>query len=579
MNELLINWKNENHIKCLLQQQGILCGEPSDTALVREFMQEWESNSEARKTRQASEALLREFCGRKKRERQNQPMVNGRCNQISEQPSPIVPAQWNSAQVLQAGAPAYLSASAMAHKPAYLGIGNKQHEQTAWFLQQGSREQKSTPASIARTLIDHLVGFVTMGDALYAYNGRFYSLMTPITTQRLIMQHCQQEVNERGSSDIVREIYNLITISPQITYEGLCPDERYITFEDTILDLNTLHCVSHTPKIFDTSYIKVPFMAQENRDCPNFDCFVNQISGADPELTARIWEMIGYLISNDAKGKCFFVMQGVPNSGKSLLGKFITSLFCEEATTSMDVSSLGERFGLSALIGKKINSSLDLPNSIMNNVAVSYIKQLTGGDLMTADVKFINRVKFYNSCRLLFATNHAVRVSDQDDAFFDRLVVLPFYFSVSKEQQNPHLLQLFENEKSAIVRKAVLAYTQLRSRNYAFSGSFSVNEVTKSYRGYSSAADVWNWPELVRKFVEQCCIYTEPEQGCLTQELYRAFCDYVDSSELPYIGFSKHLQAFCKNKIKKQRWRADPKESNPQSGYRGIALRFPQTMV
>lgn len=60
--------------------------------------------------------------------------------------------------------------------------------------------------------------------------------------------------------------------------------------------------------------------------CPDFDDFIDSISGGDASLYTLIWEAIGYLLSNDTNAKVFFLFYGVKDSGKSLLGRTIEDL-------------------------------------------------------------------------------------------------------------------------------------------------------------------------------------------------------------------------------------------------------------
>lgn len=157
-------------------------------------------------------------------------------------------------------------------------------------------------------------------------------------------------------------------------------------------------------------------------------------------MIQRIWEVIGYCLVPDTDGKCFFVFQGVPDSGKSLLGRLIAECFNEDAVTSLDMTALGLQFGPAELVGKQLCLSLDLAATSWDARAIGVLKSLTGNDLVTVDVKYQPRIKFRNSATFIFATNHAVTTTMRDDAFFRRLVVVPFRYSVPRERQNRKLL-------------------------------------------------------------------------------------------------------------------------------------------
>ena len=70
---------------------------------------------------------------------------------------------------------------------------------------------------------------------------------------------------------------------------------------------------------------------------------------------------------------------------------------------------------------------------------------------------------------MLFASNHRILISGgPDEAFFDRLVEVPFHNPVPKERQDPDLLKKLAGEADGICAKALAAYLRLRENSYIF---------------------------------------------------------------------------------------------------------------
>ena len=67
--------------------------------------------------------------------------------------------------------------------------------------------------------------------------------------------------------------------------------------------------------------------------------------------------MLGYLIMPDMNGKCFFLLCGVGDSGKSVLGDLIASLFNPNAVAHIDIFRFKDRFSGSGLEGCRLNIS------------------------------------------------------------------------------------------------------------------------------------------------------------------------------------------------------------------------------
>lgn len=272
-------------------------------------------------------------------------------------------------------------------------------------------------------------------------------------------------------------MYKLIRSEPRISNDRLKPANWIVALENGLLDLNSRDLLSFSPNVFVTSLAKGSFTFGAQIDCPQFSHYLEVVTGSDETLKQRIWGMLGYCLVPDVSGKVFFLLQGVPDSGKSLLGEFLASCFDEDMVTSLDFAALGQQFGPSELVGKQLCLSMDLAAVPWDAEAIGPLKSLTGNDLVSADIKYQPRIRFRNTATFLFGTKYAVTTTVRDDTFFRRMVVIPFQVSVPKSRQDRHLLQRFQAEKDAIITKAINDYLFLRENNYVFNGNYDVNAV------------------------------------------------------------------------------------------------------
>lgn len=114
-----------------------------------------------------------------------------------------------------------------------------------------------------------------------------------------------------------------------------------------------------------------------------------------------------------------------------MLGNLIADLFNPEAVSHLDIFRLGGRFDLSALRRVRVNISMDLANGCLNRQAISAIKAITGDDGIPLEGKFKD-VEFGKvQCKLLFGSNHRLSLAENDDAFLNRLVVIPFQYAIA----------------------------------------------------------------------------------------------------------------------------------------------------
>lgn len=339
---------------------------------------------------------------------------------------------------------------------------------------QTPRKKGPTPYEAAQSLISKEVLVVNRA-GVYWYDGMIYRLQKRDDLKRLIVSVCRDAVAAAGDARFIDQVYQCLLAEPTICRDDLKPSPHQLVFRDGVLDLRCFKLYNHSPEFFATSFVDASYQRGCVTKCPRFSDFVEQIALGDETLVYRIWEAIGYLLTQDMRGKTFFVLQGPKDSGKTKLGNFIRDCVNRDSVCSLDLHSFGRNFALSSLIGKHLCLDLDLPAGIINERSVSFLKKLTGGDLVATDRKYMEPTEFVNTAKLLFATNHPIAIGTQDDAFFRRLVVLPFRKSVPPEYQDKDLDEKLATERDAVVAKALQYYPGLVSRNYRFSGDFQAN--------------------------------------------------------------------------------------------------------
>lgn len=404
------------------------------------------------------------------------------------------------------------------------------------------------------------------GETFYVHNGRAYAPVTVDQLKRYVMEICRGSVQKEGSPKLIDQVIAFLKDEGRIEMSEV--DRGFLAFRDGLLCLADGKLLPHTPAVFSTAQVEANYAPQLAGQHPLFSRFLSQVSGGDVTLEQRIWQMIGYALVPDTNAKAFFLLQGVPNSGKSLLGEFLTRLMPLDAVTSLSLNDMGRNFGPSELVGKLLCLSMDLPATPWDSKAVGMLKALTGNDLVTADVKYQARAKFRNSATFLFGTNHAVTLTQSDPAFLQRLVVIPFRYTVPREQQDRQLLEKLLTERDAIVATAIRAYWGLRQANYVFAGDFRLNEVIA--RDDQTAVPL---AQAVAEFVCADCVL-EPNAETFTADLHRAFS--VRYSGTSYTAFAAQLMTYLDNtvpgKVVKHRSRR-PGEVNPTSLLKGIRLR------
>lgn len=194
------------------------------------------------------------------------------------------------------------------------------------------------------------------------------------------------------------------------------------------MDLQTGLLGPHSPnnKVTQSLNSDLARFNHQSEECPAFDNFLHDISGGDPLLEQRIWEIIGYCLTPDTNAKVFFLFQGVPNSGKTLLCNLLSDFFPEEKFSALSVHSLKDQFSTGNLEEKSLCISPDLPACELDPKSASIIKQLTGNDKVSVAVKYKNNAQFRFEGKLILASNYPLLTAKPDDAFGNKYLWIGF---------------------------------------------------------------------------------------------------------------------------------------------------------
>lgn len=340
---------------------------------------------------------------------------------------------------------------------------------------------------------------------------------------------------------------------------GLC-------LENCVIDIASMTCADHDPRFFFT--IKLDVQYQGPQPTPVMDRFLYQIAGGDPTLIRRIWQVIGYcLVPQDNRAKRFFLLQGLGNTGKSVLGSLLASFYEESAVGSVDAFRLGDRFSLSALASKAVNISMDLSSSALGDQAVGIIKQMTGNDLVQVEEKYKTPYATRVGCKLIFGTNHQLRTATFDAAFLRRICLIPFNYPVPKYQQDPYLLDKLKLEKAAIFWKAMEAYRELVANNYTFAG----DDVYDMVNAKQAGEQLIDHDTCIEAFIERHVV-SMPDGFVPTEELHMFYLSENPNGLSDRQKFSARFKQLAAKKglvavNKKKRVNGEP-----ANGYEGIAL-------
>lgn len=413
---------------------------------------------------------------------------------------------------------------------------------------------------------------------LHTFNGKHHC---PVDRQELeskILEVLFDELDKKGSIRIIGSIVYIIEHMSLPQYEETL---NWVGFANGVLNIKNWSFLQYSEfnnfkqkgasrnVLPDFPVITYNLCASYSNfayqyDLPYADKFFYEITGGDLTLITRIYEMIGYLLVPDTSAKAFFLFQGVPDSGKSILGRFIEGFFPTQCITALDISRLGGQFLPEALSTSRLNLSMDLPDGLLSKKAIATIKMLTGNDLITHEPKYKDARPFRGQCKFLFSINGKLKMTGRDTAFLDRIVCIPFRHSIPKNKRDESLLEKLNNEREGIMMRALKYYQDFVSRNRVFSGESN----------YLPDIEYRLTPnDTITEFVSEACILHE-EAYTSTDALYTAYLSFCVRNKLKAVssksGFSQRISALYATHLRPHRKHTD--KTDNLRGYYGIKM-------
>ena len=209
---------------------------------------------------------------------------------------------------------------------------------------------------------------------------------------------------------------------------------------------------------------------------------LNKMACNDPDIRNLLEEVIGYCFYRRNELRKAFILTGDKANGKSTFLDMVKTILGDDNTAALDLKELGDRFKTAELFGKLANIGDDIGDEFIANPAV--FKKLVTGDRVNVEKKGQNPFDFNNYSKFLFSANNIPRIKDKTGAVLDRLAIIPFNATFSKDDPDyrPYIkyeLRQQENMECLVMLgikglKRVLA-------NRAFSRSAKVEQELLEY--------------------------------------------------------------------------------------------------
>lgn len=360
----------------------------------------------------------------------------------------------------------------------------------------------------------------TYGSSIYVSNGSFYERKDRSEVAGMIADACPAFLSQVSSRRIFSSAADGLLYNNALRLADIAQSETLVPFRNVCIDTCSMQFVCPAPGYFLSYRLNANYV--NDNFCPDFDAFLCYAMNGDPCLIERVWQMIGYLLTMDNRGKKIFLLQGKPNTGKTLLCNLVQSYYPYTMQSHVNIHSLGRQFTPAELEGKALCVSSDMTASPLSEDAAGELKRLSGNDTIDADVKFRQARTIHNQARFLLATNHPLLLKREDPALMQRIVVIPFMRQIEPSMLDPELYRKIDAERDVISSRAIRAYLCMLHSSvypYTFCGQYEVNAGLFERQCDPSMLEVY-----MREFVDR---HIRPaDDGCVRIcDAHAVFCE------------------------------------------------------
>jgi len=282
-------------------------------------------------------------------------------------------------------------------------------------------------------------------------------------------------------------------------------------------------------------------------DHPLWTNFLDTVFKNDKELIRYIQKAVGYSLSGDTSEQCAFFCYGDGRNGKSTFLDTISDILGDYAiniqpdTIMVKRQSGGANSDIARLRGARFVTSVEPEEGMRLNEGL--IKQLTGGDRVTARKLYGNEFEFKPEFKLWMGTNHKPIIRGTDTGIWRRVRLIPFTVQISESKADKMLKHKLRQEYPAILNWATEGC--LLWRREGLKPPVAVEDAIKEYR---SEMDV------ISSFLGECTSDSGSEKASEVYQAYKKWAvensEYLMSSTKFGIEMTKRVEKIrCNNAI------------------------------
>lgn len=285
------------------------------------------------------------------------------------------------------------------------------------------------------------------------------------------------------------------------------------------VDLRTGTTRKHDPKDYMTKVTAV----SPDASCPTplFSKFLERVTRSNEDYKSYLQRVAGYSLTGLTDEHAMFFFHGGGGNGKGVFMGTIMDIMGDYHHTApietfTDTKNERHSTELAMLRGARLVTATETEDG--RNWAESKIKQLTGGDKITARFMRQDFFEFVPQFKLMISGNNKPGLKSVDDAIRRRFNLLPFTVKITDEEKDPELRQKLKAEWPGILAWMIEGCLEWQER-----GLLPPAVVT------SATDEYLNEQDAIGKWVDQCCDTGDVNAFSTLSDLFSEFDTWAES--------------------------------------------------
>jgi putative DNA primase/helicase len=161
-------------------------------------------------------------------------------------------------------------------------------------------------------------------------------------------------------------------------------------------------------------------------------------------------------------------------------------------------------------------------------------RKITSGEAILFNEKYISPITINPFCKLIYCLNEFPAIEDSSNAFYRRMILVPFDVEFNDENKDVNLKKKLELELAIIFRWCVQGYNRLKKQN-----GFSNNIYMKQH-----IHEIKTDNNPVIAFAQELLNFKDKSRGILKRDLYNTYKDWAKQNGHGQMSFRKFNNRF-----------------------------------